>query len=219
MEPGETPDERIAAAVHAALVNDREVEGTPITVAVRDGVVRLRGSARSYARAAAERVAASIPGVRAVHNHLQVIDPWQPDDAALEHMARQALASDPEVPHDRIAVAVAAGIVTLTGAVADTAERLAAEAALDLPGVTDINNQIVVAGSPLAADKIADRIEHGFVAAARAAAARIAVRVDGDRIVLDGVANSETDRRLAERIALESGGVRGVDNHLRIEPA
>lgn len=210
-------DEAIRQDVLDRLAWDPEVEGSPLRVDVREAVVTLGGTARAYARVAAERVARAVDGVRAVDNRIDVRDPLAPDDGELARLAAAALAADPAVPADRIAVTVRDGIVELTGEVDRGSERAAAEAAVDdLPGTVDIRNRIAVKGPPASAEAIAAAIEEAFVAAARAAAAGIAVRVVEGRVTLSGTVRSLDEREMAERVAWRAAGITGVTDELRV---
>jgi hyperosmotically inducible periplasmic protein len=67
-----TDDQSIAARVHTALLNDREVHGNEITVAARDGVVTLTGQVHGTQESeAAVGIARRIEGVKDVRSELQ----------------------------------------------------------------------------------------------------------------------------------------------------
>lgn len=67
-------DNRISAAVTAALVRDYEVSAMDIDVSTWNGVVTLRGSVRSRAMVyRAVRIAAAQPAVERVENRLRVV--------------------------------------------------------------------------------------------------------------------------------------------------
>jgi osmotically-inducible protein OsmY len=66
-------DQQIQREVLAELEWDARVRSTEIGVAVKDGVVTLTGWVDSYAKkAAAERAAHSVRGVKAVANDIEV---------------------------------------------------------------------------------------------------------------------------------------------------
>ena len=75
-EPSATPagsDARLASEVRARLATEKGLAAGGIEVRVREGTVTLRGRVAGAAqRAAAERVARSVPGVRAVVSELEV---------------------------------------------------------------------------------------------------------------------------------------------------
>jgi len=75
--PGEVADVDIVGAIRRAL--SREALPTNgITVALKDGIVELRGMVESdFIRDQAELIAAGVPGVAAVHNNLVVKSPGE----------------------------------------------------------------------------------------------------------------------------------------------
>ena len=69
-------DKELQAAVVRGVLANPEVSAARLRVEVRRGVVMLRGSVRSEdARATAEKVARSVPGVVRVRNHLTIRAP------------------------------------------------------------------------------------------------------------------------------------------------
>ena len=137
----------ISDAVVDDLTFDPDVDASGITVEDGDGDVVLTGSVPSYPQyVEAAAVASRVPGVKSVHNRLEVALPPGDfrDDPTLTAMANDALTLGRTV-----AVAVEAtaknGEVTLSGAVRDGAERAAAEAMIaDLTGVRRVRNDIQV---------------------------------------------------------------------------
>jgi osmotically-inducible protein OsmY len=66
-------DTAITASVKTRMLDDERVAGTSITVETLNGTVMLSGFAKSQAeRAAAESIARSVDGVRAVKNEITV---------------------------------------------------------------------------------------------------------------------------------------------------
>ena len=69
------------------------------------------------------------------------------NDAAIQHEVRRELEWDTRIAQTDIGVAVAHGLVTLTGTVGrDAAKRAAQEAAHRVHGALDVVNEIVVQG-------------------------------------------------------------------------
>jgi osmotically-inducible protein OsmY len=136
--------ERVLAALNFDPIN-----AAAIGVSVSQGVVTLRGGVHSFEqRVAAERLAHSVPGVRAVANELDLpagARELQPDDSLIAEAAANALVWYRAVPHDAVQVIVRDGWVTLTGTVARMSERGAAERAIRrLRGVRGISNAVTV---------------------------------------------------------------------------
>lgn len=68
-------DSYITSKVKAELVADHATKARDIHVATINGIVTLRGTTRSDAeKDRAEQDALRVKGVRAVHNHIKVLD-------------------------------------------------------------------------------------------------------------------------------------------------
>lgn len=135
-------DERLAEAVVEALegYEPLRASGARLTVNVEQGIVHLRGVVRSATQPfEAARVAARVPGVRAVRTDGLRTDEQMAIDVAA------ALAHDPEVARALLRVQVALGVVVLRGTVADPriVERAVAYC-LDVPGVQRVRSEVVV---------------------------------------------------------------------------
>ena len=66
-------DELLATAVHEALAQDRRVDAEQVRVQANGGTVRLLGEVdTNEERAAAEKIASGVRGVRRVENQLSV---------------------------------------------------------------------------------------------------------------------------------------------------
>jgi osmotically-inducible protein OsmY len=134
------------AAVLDALNADTAVRASPIDVAVRDGAVTLSGLVDlASQRDRAERDTLAVPGVASVHNRLRIVFPVSADDVA--ERITDAIGPNAIVGADSITVTVSDDAVTLSGTVRSRADHdTALTAATAVPGVTDIHDEIRVAG-------------------------------------------------------------------------
>lgn len=67
-------DSRITTAVKTRLIGDKYVDGFRISVETYEGVVTLRGEVgSSIPRDQAERLAASVEGVKSVRNEIKIV--------------------------------------------------------------------------------------------------------------------------------------------------
>jgi osmotically-inducible protein OsmY len=123
-----------------------------IGVTVSHGVVTLQGRVHSRREAwLAERVTHAIAGVRGLANELEVetVDGTRETNAAIAEAALNALAWYRVVPTGAVKVIVADGYVTLTGVVADSHQRGAAERAIrGLRGVRGVWNALKLGPLP-----------------------------------------------------------------------
>lgn len=68
--------EDVRAKIRAALERNAELEANNITVSVADGKVTLGGKVKAWTeREAAERAAWSVPGVRQIEDHIELVRP------------------------------------------------------------------------------------------------------------------------------------------------
>ena len=198
---------------------DPSINEKEIAIAVKDGVVSLRGSVDSYAdKYAAERAAERVSGVRALAEELTVRLPGKHlrKDTEIAHAAAHALSWDIQVPNDRITATVENGWLTLRGEVDWQYQKEAAESDVrHLTGVKGVSNLIALAPSVSALD-VRTKIESALKRSAEVEADRITVETVSGKITLKGNVRSWAERRDAERAAWGAPGVREVDDRLTV---
>jgi osmotically-inducible protein OsmY len=196
------------------------VEAAHIGVTANKGVVTLTGFVKSYAeKAAAERAARRVKGVKAIAEEIEVRLPSDTKRADDEIAARvvDILRWQVGFPADRLTAKVEKGIVTLTGDVDWQYQKADAEHVVHkLNGITDVVNQIRVA-APVYASDIKEKIQKALQSSAEIEASRITVETDGGRVVLSGKVRAWYERDIAERAAWSAPGVTEVQDHLTIE--
>jgi len=146
----ERDDAEVEAGVIRALVEDRAIDETEISVSVRDGIVTLRGTVPSLAsKRYAGVLAWWVPGVREVDNQLDLKWPEEDNDSEITEAVVAALEKDHLVDATGIDVHTYRGVVTLRGAVFGEEQRDAAENdAWFVLGVRDVNNDLRVSPAP-----------------------------------------------------------------------
>lgn len=137
----------VAAAVRIALASNPVTSIPGLDVQVRDGIVTLRGEARTLrSKRAALLRAQDVRGVRRVRDHLRLAaDPSSSQGDLLSKRILAALSASPLTEAYKIAVSVHGGTVTLAGSVDSMFERAAADdVAAGVSGVLEVNNLLDV---------------------------------------------------------------------------
>ena len=119
----------------------------PVVAEVRSRKVTLRGTVEtSEQRTAAEAAVRRLDGVRAVHNEILVAADAKVDAAEIERRVEVVLERAADLEAQSIVITTNGGTVRLQGRVRSIAERrLAERAAASTPGVTVVENELVVA--------------------------------------------------------------------------
>ena len=112
------------------------------------------------------------------------------------------------------------GVVTLKGAVpSEDLKALAGKVAASVPGVTQVNSQLVVGAAPPPAaggDRVG-RVQQALHANSSLSAYTITVRDEGGRVVLTGRVRTSAEKDLAGLLARDAAGGT-VDNSLSVGP-
>jgi osmotically-inducible protein OsmY len=204
-----------AAVVQAIEQRFEVAPGVPsylIHVTAQDGVVTLSGAVDDIlAKDQAGLVAETIPGVRAVHNQIQIrLTGRTPAD--IRHDIYDTLTAAPALKDDRIYATVQGGFVTLSGTVDSWPERhLAALLAGGVPGVMGVDNKLGVAcGIPRSDAKIRADIQSRIRWDPALKAPELEVEVSGGQVRLRGLVESAPAREHVYRDSWVSG-VKSVD--------
>ena len=138
-------DADIAKRAADILEWDPLVPKDQINVTVEDGVVRLSGKVDwNYQRDLAAEDAAKITGVVRIDNWIEVAPPVTTVD--IRDRIEQAFERQADLEAEKITVRAQGGKVTLTGKVSSWSKRnLAERAAWAAPGVTQIEDKLIVA--------------------------------------------------------------------------
>ena len=143
-ESAERGDAELAAVCESLLAASHMVPSGSVRPTVESGVVRLAGEVQwGYQKRAAEEVVRGLSGVMGVENALTVAPRVPPAD--VRRMIEDALARAAAGEARRLDVRVDGRTVTLSGNVSSWYERQDAErAARDAPGITHVENRLVV---------------------------------------------------------------------------
>ena len=211
-------DKALQQSVLDELDFEPSIDCSHIGVTAIDGVVTLTGHVPEYAqKAAAERAAWRVKGVKAV---VQKVDVHYPSDPPTdEEIAKRALGLlrwDSTVP-DSVHVKVADGWITLEGVVDWQFQRNNAERGLKfLKGIRGIRNLITLRPEitpTFVREKIVEALRRSALVEAQAI--RIDVR-DGGTITLEGHVDNWAERAAVEHAVWSAPGVRNVVDRLQV---
>jgi len=140
----ERTDTDLAKAVLNALRWEAAIPADKLEVTVSQGWVTLKGEVEyGFQKRLAERVVERLSGVKGVTNLITVKPHVMPTD--LKQSIERALVHNAEIDARNITVEVEGSKVILRGTVRSYAEKkAAAETAWSAPGVTEVENRIVV---------------------------------------------------------------------------
>jgi osmotically-inducible protein OsmY len=140
----ERTDFDLAQAALNALRWDAGIPADKIDVTVSHGWVTLKGEVEhAFQKIDAERAIRHISGIRGISNLIHVKPRVSPVD--LKEQIERELVRNAETDASNIQVEVEGSKVTLRGTVHSYAEKKAAEqAAWTAPGVTEVDNRIVI---------------------------------------------------------------------------
>src|SRR6266478_1384050 len=140
----ERTDADLAAAVLNALRWDAAIPAGTLDVTVSQGWVTLKGEVEyAFQKRDAERAVQRLSGVKGVTNLIMVKPQVTPSD--LKQQIERALVRNAQTDARHITVEVQGSKVILHGTVRSYAEkRAAADAAWSAPGVSEVENQMVV---------------------------------------------------------------------------
>lgn len=155
-------------------------------------------------------------------------------DARQETQIWTTYSLSPYLRANNLRVSVQDSKATLSGIVEDeVSKELAAEIALGVEGIRDVDNRIVVRADYVPEKPSADRsygevVDDAFTSAAvkyrlawnkNTEGLNAKVDTKFGRVLLRGTADSAASRELAGRLAINTRGVVSVDNQLAVSPA
>lgn len=149
---GYVSDSAITAKVKSALLEDKSITSSDISVETSNGVVTLSGFVGSQELSTrAVQITTQVEGVESVSDKLQVKDSQSQsvgayaDDAVMTSTIKAKLLADDIVPSRKVKVETQAGVVQLSGEVDNNAQSARAESiAKAVDGVKSVKNDLAV---------------------------------------------------------------------------
>jgi hyperosmotically inducible periplasmic protein len=145
----------------------------------------------------------------------------QADSSADRKIAEAAKASYNfrTVLDGKVSVAVTDGVVTLTGQVPDTdMKQLAEDTVKDLPGVTQVDNEIVVKPAAEESDTwISTKIHWVLLTRSNVSLTDTTVKVQDGVVTLTGNVDNSAQKDLTQAYVKQIKGVKSVDNELVVK--
>jgi osmotically-inducible protein OsmY len=213
-------DDELQDWVRDELFWDPKVDSGAIAVSADAGEIALRGTVGSFRqKREAQKAAERVYGVTSVHNKIEVriLDEHGRQDADLRGAVLQAMALDGLIPRTVDAEADS-GLVTLTGTAVWQYQREEAEfVAGNVPGVTDVDNQIALTTPQPKAGDLKQSIERAFQRNASLDAEGLSVTTHGNMVVLRGAVSSWDERDAAVAAAWAAPGVGAVEDRIVVE--
>jgi osmotically-inducible protein OsmY len=223
-------DARSEAAFKASYVYRAYLAEERVEIAVKDGVVTLKGTVAEEAhKALAQDVASSLTGVSRVNNELVTVAEAASGkaDASIARKVKLSLMFHRNVNAGKTLITVTNGVVTLRGEAENLAQKeLTGEYARDIDGVAGLNNQMTVEAQPVKGTRTAgERLDDAYISAQVRTALRthrstsaITTRVDTRNgvVLLTGIANNATEKALVSKLVADIHGVSSVNNEMTV---
>lgn len=225
-------DSSVQRDVERRLVMDAAADAFEIDVSVSEGRVTLSGEVQSWQeRSLCETIAKGVRGVVEVDNRIDVVLKTNRPDMEIRAEIERALDWNAFVDDAMIDVAVSNGEVILSGYVGSAAEKSRARAVAHVAGVSGVATDDLKIGMEIqdqdlrkhkyvarTDDQIRQAVKDAFLYDPRVNTFDIEVAVENGRVTLRGQVDNVKSRRAAKRDALNTKGVTGVVNRLKVRP-
>jgi hyperosmotically inducible protein len=198
-----------------------------------DGNVTLTGTVQDEnQKALAENTVNELPNVRHVDDQISVDSPGADhSDGWLSFKIHTMLMVKAHVSATNTHVAVADGVVTLTGTADSAAQKELTETYVkDIDGVKSVTDDITVndrtytdekghTATPSTVDdaSITAQVKWALTTHKSTSALKTKVRTEGGVVTISGDADSDAEKALVTRLAEDVGGVKSVDNDMMVK--
>jgi hyperosmotically inducible periplasmic protein len=220
-------DARIEAAAKKTYVYRTHLKDADIKIKSKDGVVTLTGDVPTQAeKSLAQDTVEGLPGVHRVDNQIKVKPEGERSDDWIAFKVKSTLAFHRSVSATKTKVAVANGVVTLTGNTDSQAEKdLAGEYAGDIEGVKSVKNQLTVTSEPPArtlGEKIDDasitaQVKGALLSHRSTSALKTKVTTKNGVVTVSGDAANQAEKDLVTKLVNDIHGVTSVENDMTVK--
>jgi len=228
----EVSDSELVENVTEQLLTNPATSSYQIDAETGDGTVTLTGQVESWAeRDLADRIAASVIGVKAIDNQIEIDYVEDHSDEEIQRLIDERLYWDTHVDDALIEVSVDEGVVTLDGTVGSAAEKSRATTLAWIDGVQDVKTEPLDVDAwarderfraqkyqSRGEDATEDAIKDALIYDPRVIAANVTPKISGSSVTLRGTVGSLDAKRAAESIAQRTVGVSWVTNRLKVRP-
>jgi osmotically-inducible protein OsmY len=226
-------DAAIVTSAKESYVFKTFLKDDQITTGSKDGVVTLTGSVTDARRSAlAEDTVSNLPGVRSVDNQLTIKSP--PSNANADWWTsfnvKSLLMFHRDVSGTATEVNTLNGVVTLTGEASSLAQKeLTTEYAMDVDGVTSVDNKLTIAApqpvrEQTAAEKLDDasitaQVKGALMSHRSTSALSTSVATKNGVVTLGGIAKNNAEKSLVTKLVQDVHGVSQVVNEMTVAAA
>jgi len=228
--PVSRPDADIRKDIQTALLQDPATESYQVAVSVQDAVATLTGSVGSYEeKQLAARMGSGVKGVKEVRNDVTINYLAKRTDPEIAADVKARLQWDIWINGGLISPVVKDGKVTLTGTIGSAISKSRAFDDAWVNGVTSVNDS-GLAIEPQARGsshrkfkdwsdlEIKQAVQVALRLDPRVSAFSPEVTVDEGEVFHNGDVGNLKAKTSAEQDAINTAGVSGVDNFLKVRP-
>jgi len=229
--PAVRSDEDVLRDARLALLADPAARRYEVQASVANGEVTLTGATTSWAqKQLVEDLVEGVRGVRAVENEIQLRDPREISDSALESAVEERLAGDVWVDARGLEVNVEGASVTLRGVVGSAIEKARARQTAWIAGVANVDATAVdvvpeddAKRTPrhrvVSDEEIERAVQAAFRQDPRVNPFEPEISCEDGVVTLWGTVTNRMAARAAERDAHNTIGVWRVRSHIVVRPA
>lgn len=218
-----TSTDEILKNILELLKSDTRVDAVNIVVEISDGMVRLSGTTQTLiSLRAAEFIAKTVEGVKAVDNRIKIWSPGDdrlPDDNAVSEDVKKRISFDKSIESEMVQIDVEDCVVTLSGSVDSYWKKQHCEEIIsEVKDVVMIINKLTVTPGHKAEDaQIAEDIRLALERMGAGLNTKyVTITVENGAVTLTGKVPHWNAYNAAEYVVRHTRGVRDFKNELLI---